>query len=287
MATFPLFPEPVEEDDYDTSDDDADLLMPDFDINSDDSDNDDDEDDEDSEEINELTSIMGIRKGPVLFPQSGVSASQMRIPFVPPIPKNAPKFSAPAPIPTPIPTPGLRFNIMKPQVPQPSAPTTGKILPTASQLRAPVLPIQAQVRAPVLPSQGQVKAPVLPSQGQVKAPVVPSQGQVKATGGEQKMNINEILSKMQGITISTGSEQPSVVPININDILIKETDETVEDFEARKILTHQLASIPDYKLNTYAAVTAGLIMMKKSKLGVSYTPDVEAAIGYLIELLKR
>ena len=72
---------------------------------------------------------------------------------------------------------------------------------------------------------------------------------------------------------------------DINDILHKETDETPEDFEARRRLTLRLTSIPNYKINNATAVTAGLMMMKKAKLGITYEPDIESALSYLTSLI--
>jgi hypothetical protein len=92
---------------------------------------------------------------------------------------------------------------------------------------------------------------------------------------------------MQGISVATLTPYPAQIPADINELLQKETDETPEDFEARRRLTLQLASIQDYKLNNVSAVTAGLMMMKKAKLGLTYEQDVEAALSYLTSLLQR
>jgi len=101
------------------------------------------------------------------------------------------------------------------------------------------------------------------------------------------VDIEAILVKMPNITISAGTAVPPQVAADINDMLQREADETLDDFEARRRLTIKLASIPDYKLSNTAAVTAGFIMMKKSKLGITYDPDIESAIAYLTALLQR
>jgi len=101
------------------------------------------------------------------------------------------------------------------------------------------------------------------------------------------VDVNEVLAKMPGITISAINSSTTPIPADIHDILQREADETEEDFQARERLTITLSTIPDYKLNNTTAVIAGYIMMKKSKLGITYDPDVESAIGYLVALLER
>ena len=101
------------------------------------------------------------------------------------------------------------------------------------------------------------------------------------------LDVESILSKMPGISVTAITPPPSQVPADINDIIQKEDAENDDDFEARRRLTLLLASIPDYRLNNATAVTAGHIMMKKSKLGVTYDSDVESAIAYLVALLQR
>jgi len=101
------------------------------------------------------------------------------------------------------------------------------------------------------------------------------------------VDVSAILKNMPGITITSVTGAPVTVETDIMDLLKKESDEDPNDFEARKRLTLLLGSIPDYKLNNTTAVTAGMIMMKKSKLGLTYDPDVEAAISYLTALLQR
>lgn len=130
------------------------------------------------------------------------------------------------------------------------------------------------------------------TQEDIKLTILPTTQQNLATETKRPtksrtVNVAVILEKMPGISISGNTPAPTRVSADINDILQKEADETLEDFEARRILTLKLVSIPDYKLNNSTAVIAGLIMMKKSKLGITYDNDVESAIGYLTALLAR
>jgi hypothetical protein len=101
------------------------------------------------------------------------------------------------------------------------------------------------------------------------------------------VDVEAILAKMPGVTVTGVTPVPGQVAPNVNDLLKQETDETAEDFEARSRLTLKLVAIPDYKLNNVTAVTAAHMMMKKSKLGLTYDPEVESALAYLTGLLQR
>ena len=73
----------------------------------------------------------------------------------------------------------------------------------------------------------------------------------------------------------------------IEDIICRETWESLQEFQARKILTLKLEAIPDYKINNMTAVVIASMMMKKAKLGLEYDENVEKSITYLMELLGR
>jgi hypothetical protein len=75
--------------------------------------------------------------------------------------------------------------------------------------------------------------------------------------------------------------------VDIHNLLVKENTETVLEFVIRKELTLKLANIPNYKINANAAVTLGFLMMKKLKLGVTYSVKIEEVIGYVTGLLQQ
>jgi len=81
----------------------------------------------------------------------------------------------------------------------------------------------------------------------------------------------------------------SVVDVEptIEDIMCRETWETLVEFQSRKILTSKLVSIPDYVINNMSAVVIASMMMKKAKLGLEYDENVEKSITYIISLLSR
>ena len=142
----------------------------------------------------------------------------------------------------------------------------------------------------VAPQQQQVYQITQPSPNITSIPPLTGEQKISVQEGKlvnKAVDVESILSKMPGISVTGITPPPSQVPVDINDIIQKEDDESDDDFEARRRLTLLLASIPDYRLNNATAVTAGHIMMKKSKLGVTYDSDVESAIAYLVALMQR
>ena len=135
---------------------------------------------------------------------------------------------------------------------------------------------------PIIPQS--TKSPIPSAPKPTTAPKIPPIPKPTVTKG---VDVAAILSKMPGMSVTGITPAPTQVSADINDILHKESDESDDDFEARRILTLKLASIPDYTLNNETAVVAGNIMMKKSKLGITYDLDIESVIAYLIALLQR
>ena len=78
-----------------------------------------------------------------------------------------------------------------------------------------------------------------------------------------------------------------VVEPTLEDVLRRESWETLQEFQARKILTTKLAEIPDFKINTMSSVVIASMMMKKCKFGLEYDENAEKTIDYLIKLLGR
>ena len=323
---FPTGPG-IFDDDIDSSDDDDEIepLTIDF-GNLDDSEEDDDfdegEDDDDNGDTqdalpaiagNELASLMNLGKPTAAFPMPAFPMPGQRTPVQPVVPlPNYPRTGPVTPLPTQPPL-GLRLAVLPTQTPmqppmQPvtmpfptlNKPTTLTLAPRGGPTVAPtVIPqlggmipqlggmipntftpgiIQTTQNVPLIP---QLQGLAITPPTTVPAPILPAQPPAKT------IDVAAILEKMQGISVATVTPSPAQIPADINDLLQKEADETPEDFEARRRLTLQLASIPDYKLNNSTAVTAGLIMMKKAKLGLTYDPDVEAAVSYLTSLLQR
>jgi len=309
MATYPLVPTiptyTIDDDDdildEEISDSDTDLL-PQLDLGGFDDSDEDDEDDEDDEfgesERNlaphrELAQLLNLGKSnltvptmtqrvpvqPITVPKPIVPNTGLTLAVMPPV--QAPPITVPRPL------TGLTTAppITVPQVPRPLTGLTMAPPITVPQVPGPLTgltmapPITVPRTAPALNI-----TPNIPPIAPITAPTVPHLAPQPAA---KNIDIAAILAKMPGITIATVTPPAGQVPADINDLLQKEADESEADFEARRRLTLLLAGIPDYKLNNATAVTAGHLMMKKSKLGVTYDPDVESAIAYLAALLQR
>ena len=125
------------------------------------------------------------------------------------------------------------------------------------------------------------------TQLQASQPLVQVQSnQTEALGKVEPSEVETLISQMKGINISALTLVPLQVDANIEDILQKESDETDADFEARTHLTLKLSSLETFKLNNTTTVTLGFIMMKKAKLGLTYDPDIEKAVNYVMALLQ-
>lgn len=175
---------------------------------------------------------------------------------------TANKVTTPVVLPIPVP----RANIPQPRVTQPQPQPQPQLKPvTLSVATAPQLsPLQLSVSTKPMVTQ-----PILKPGAKKQQQTVQS--------------IESILAKMPGINIKPVS---NFVPANINDILSKESDETPMDFERRKRLTMTLSTIPQFRINNTTAVTAGLMLMKKSRLGITYDVEIEAALDYLLSLVQ-
>jgi hypothetical protein len=196
-----------------------------------------------------------IQPSPVTVPQFTVQLPQ--VPIV-----NAPK-------------PVLQLNI-KPQMVIPQVPPPPKI--AIPQVNLPKVTIP-QVTVPLVIPQVVVPTTITVPTVPILGAITPATTKVGGT-----INIEEILAKMPKLStippIASGSS-------DINDIIQKQDSEDTDDFEVRKTLTLKLASIPDYKLNNVTAVTVGYMLMHKAKIGFKYDDDIESALSYLTELLKR
>jgi len=324
VPTIPTFPMNLDDDDIldeDTSDSDEDLTPQ---LNLDIFDDSDEEQDEEADEFNdsernlapnrELAQLLNLGKTPITFPTTPFPTTTQRVPAQP---VTAPRPMVVPTVPNPILNTGIRLTLMpqpppvlpnrQPQVTQAfPGPLTGLtlappvIIPTAGPLTgltlAPPVIIPTgvpQLTVPIVappvpnPVTGLTLNPVpnIP----LIAPLItqPTVPPLAAQPAAKTVDVGAILAKMPGVTVATITPPAPQVTADINDLLQKEADESDADFEARRRLTLLLVSIPDYHLNNATAVTAGHLMMKKSKLGVTYDPDVESAIAYLAALLQR
>ena len=92
------------------------------------------------------------------------------------------------------------------------------------------------------------------------------------------------MSKTSKKLVETLLTQQRTTP-TVEDVLCRETCETLGEFEARKILTTKLLSLPEYKINPMSAVVIASMMIKKAKFGLVYDDNVEQTITFLTEQL--
>lgn len=255
--------------------------------------NDNDEDDDEDDGISDIianTAALGksVAPRPTLFNNAGgrptvaapVGLFQPRAPAVP-LMQTGQVQVRPAVAPTGMfqpraPVPMVQRSVIPPAtvpVAKPSAPRL-VVLNTAAR------PVPSVLTA--LP--GAVGTP-LPGAGPAAPLPVPVPSVVQTTRQEAQLaNIEQLLAKMPGIYTTSPA---GVVTTDINDLLKQNGDESLEDFEARRRLTLQLAAIPDYPLNPVSATTIGQMMMKKARQGVTYDVDMENALTYITSLLQR
>ena len=291
-SPFPFTPNmPFINFDNDTSDESSEEedLTPQFNLNLDDDSEEEDTDERDTDESDEDIDF------PTKFPRQPKPFPTAQVPKPFPIGQAPtltpfPAFQVPKPVPFPIAAvpiqpqiqpPKIQLNIM-PTVTMPVATIPAATIPTIPMATMPTMPVATiptipMATLPIMPVAAVPTIPQLTGLG-VAMPAIPGRPTAKA------VDVETIMAKMPGINL-TGMVQGQV-DANINDMLKQGDKESPEDFEARRRLTLKLASIPNYKLNNATAVTAGFIMMEKAKTGITYDPDVEAAILYLTTLIQ-
>jgi hypothetical protein len=186
-----------------------------------------------------------------------------------PIPAQDAEFDI-APPPAPV-SPGN--NLVAP-LPVPPAPAQRLVAP------APPAPVQRLV-APPLPGRTAGTIPV--PTGFLAPPAPPPK--LPSLRAENILEGKALQKQLPGITITGVTGRTLGLQANLNELFAQEDDESFEDFETRMELTQKLASIPGLQLNNITAVTAGFLIMKQSKLGVTYTPDVQSVLVHLLGLL--
>jgi hypothetical protein len=206
-------------------------------------------------------------------------------------------FALPTPtaVPSPFTLPTTTALPSPTGVPRPTTLTTGVPLPTPTNVpqvsAATMLPKTGGVPLTLLPT-GQVAQPTGLTLAPMPKPNIPSVGGldvVKPTTPAlaPSMDAVSLLEKLPGITITALTPAALQTSPDINNLMQKEADESDDEFEARRRLTLRLTEIMigGNKINNAAAVVIGFIMMKKSKLGVEYDPEIEATLRSIVKAL--
>ena len=118
--------------------------------------------------------------------------------------------------------------------------------------------------------------------------------------------VKEISNMMPNIIIEDYNDNPlnidDVGELELDDLLQKESSESVNNFEIRKRLTYQISKINATTTSTTASTSSadafnrpnnvtsvilGHMIMKKMMLGVKYSQNIENVIEFLVTSLKR
>jgi hypothetical protein len=100
------------------------------------------------------------------------------------------------------------------------------------------------------------------------------------------VKIEELVAKMPGVTLSNQDKLKINPQSSLDDILIKEPDESDGDFEARRVLTMKISNITEFQMNNVASVVVAHLFMKKARIGVSYDDETEAALNFVKSYIK-
>jgi hypothetical protein len=191
------------------------------------------------------------------LPTSGSAFPQVRAP----LPTST--FAMPAPLPPLQPITSLPQSAQQSTLPQSTLPQ--------STLPQSTLP-QSAFPQPTLPQSAFPQSTVtqLPS---IKKGPTPEE-------------IATLVAKMPGITL-VGTPSEKIDNASIDVIMHKAEGESDVDYIARKALVDKLSTIPDLPLNLITAYQLGSMLFQKAKLGITYAPELEETLSYIVGLLKR
>lgn len=138
---------------------------------------------------------------------------------------------------------------------------------------------QATTKVPQIIAMPQLKGIMLPVQ-KPAAEVLPSKNTKKYDSKE----IDLILQNMPGINISDNSI--NYQRESIDDLLQKESQESLKDFNIRKEITLKINNIKEPKIKNSTCVVIGLMITKKLRFGIKYEDNIENLIKYILDVLK-
>ena len=98
--------------------------------------------------------------------------------------------------------------------------------------------------------------------------------------------MEQLTQSMAGMNL-VNSVNPEGPNVDVSVLLKQKVDESDEQFAIRSDLTYKIFDLPDYKVNSVTCVTLGNMLMSKSVLGMTYEPDIEQALEYILSLLSN
>jgi len=146
---------------------------------------------------------------------------------------------------------------------------TTMVFPKKGQSTSKINPIK-----PITPMP-QLKGIILPKQK-----IEPPKKNVKQYSTEE---MELLLEKIPGINVSTNTI--SYDRLELSDLLEKEAQESVKDFNTRKEITLKIARINNPVIKNNTCIVLGLMIAKKLRFGIKYDEDVETLIKDILAML--
>jgi predicted DNA binding CopG/RHH family protein len=140
----------------------------------------------------------------------------------------------------------------------------------------------------IFPKKGQAAKPIkelipiprLPGMNLSKQTVEPPKKLTKVYNTEE---IEEIIKQMPGINLS--NKLVNYEREDITDLLEKEAQESVKDFNVRKEITIKISNIEKVEIKNSTSVVLGLMIAKKLRFGIKYDENGEVLIKDILAML--
>jgi len=160
------------------------------------------------------------------------------------------------------------------------------IVPSTSKVPAPILSSPKKESSEIIKQTSTIPTILAETQ----TPKITQLQPLSSGNGPKPMiskiiNIDDVIKKMPGISISGITQTTGVTEGDIDDIIKREETETENDFEIRRRLTKKIVNIKEYKINKATAVVLGSMMINKAKIGIKYDQDIEEVLEGVKKLL--
>lgn len=140
----------------------------------------------------------------------------------------------------------------------------------------------------ILPKKGQATKPIkelipiprLPGMNLSKQIAEPPKKLTKVYNTEE---IEEIIKQMPGINLS--NKLINYEREDITDLLEKEAQESLKDFNVRKEITIKISNIKKVEIKNSTSVVLGLMIAKKLRFGIKYDENIEVLIKDILAML--
>lgn len=102
--------------------------------------------------------------------------------------------------------------------------------------------------------------------------------------GKRKDDLKELITKMEGININHSLQSYNIKNKvdDINNLIVKDDNESLMDFEIRKQLSFHILNNKKYEMSNITAVIISRVIMNKIKYNCNYEKDVEDFITNIV-----